>query len=65
MVENRLVDLEIRVTFQEKTIEELNEVIIDQQNQIDLLARELERVREQLRTPPTPGPVPDPLPPHY
>ena len=65
MVENRLVDLEIRVTFQERTIEELNEVIIDQQNQIDRLARELKRVQEQIRTPPAPGPIPDPLPPHY
>lgn len=36
-MENRLIDLESKLAFQDETISELNEVITDQQNQLDLL----------------------------
>ena len=39
MIEKKLEDLEVRLTYQEATIEELNQVIIKQQDQIDLLMR--------------------------
>jgi len=48
-MEERLIELETRVAFQEKTIEELNEVITKQQEQIDLLAEEIKLLTAQLR----------------
>jgi SlyX protein len=36
-MEERFVDLETRLTYQERTIEELNEVVTRQQGQIDVL----------------------------
>ncbi|OGQ94716.1 MAG: hypothetical protein A2521_11510 [Deltaproteobacteria bacterium RIFOXYD12_FULL_57_12] len=67
MEKKRLTELEIRVTFQEKLIEELNEVLIKQQSQLDCLQKDLDAVREQLRLLPfTLAPSgDDPLPPHY
>lgn len=37
MNEERLVNIETKIAFQEHTIKELNEVICEQQNQIDKL----------------------------
>jgi SlyX protein len=44
----RLTELEVRVAFQEKTIQDLNEVVTDQQRQIDRLTRELEAIKSRL-----------------
>jgi SlyX protein len=44
----RLTELEMRVAFQEKTIQDLNEVVTDQQRQIDRLTRELEAIKSRL-----------------
>jgi SlyX protein len=44
----RLVELETRVAFQDRTIQELNEVVTRQQTRIDRLARELESVKAHL-----------------
>jgi SlyX protein len=44
----RLTELEVRVAFQEKTIQDLNEVVTDQQRRIDRLAQELEAVKSRL-----------------
>ncbi|HSW52332.1 MAG TPA: SlyX family protein [Sulfuricaulis sp.] len=44
----RLTELEVRVAFQEKTIQDLNEVVTDQQRQLDRLAQELEAVKSRL-----------------
>lgn len=44
----RLTELEVRLAFQEKTIQDLNEVVTDQQRQIDRLAQELEAVKSRL-----------------
>lgn len=66
-MEKRLDDMEIRLTFQDRTIEELNEALISQQQQIDKMQKELEVLRAQLRTLPDmlAGRDEDPLPPHY
>jgi SlyX protein len=65
--ERRLTDLEVKAAFTEDLLDRLNEVIVRQQDQIDLLTREIARLKQQ-------GPSGDPpafrslreeLPPHY
>ena len=47
-MEDRLAELETRVTFQDQTIQELNEVVTRQQAQIDRLAKEVAVLRSHL-----------------
>jgi len=47
-LEGRLVDLEIRLTHQDSTVEALNNVAIKQQQQIDRLNDELVMARQRL-----------------
>ncbi len=42
-----LVELESQVAFQEHTIEQLNEALINQQQQLDVLRLELRMLREK------------------
>jgi SlyX protein len=67
-LEKRLVDLEVKLTLTEDTVERLNEIVVRQQEQIDLLLREVGRlarergagdVESQVRQPR------DEIPPHY
>jgi SlyX protein len=44
----RLTELEVRVAFQDQTIQDLNEVVTRQQREIDRLAQELEAVKSRL-----------------
>lgn len=65
--EQRLTEIEIKLTDTEDTVDELNKQLFRQQQQIDLLAREvLELKRNQVRQP---GGAPlspeDERPPHY
>ncbi len=46
--ESRLTELEIKISFQDSTIEALNSVVSTQQNQIDLLRREIAELKAQL-----------------
>ncbi len=66
-IEQRLTELEIKAGFMEDLVEQLNQVIIRQQQQIDLLTREVGHLRQQ--TPDDGAPVfrslRDELPPHY
>lgn len=48
-MENRLVELETRVAFQEHTLQELNAVVARQQQEILHLRRELDALRTQVR----------------
>jgi SlyX protein len=67
-MEERFVDLETRLVFQERTIEELNEVVIRQQGQIDVLEEKLEAIVNHIRegASPVQGDARDePPPPHY
>jgi SlyX protein len=66
-IEKRLTDLEIKASFGEDLLDELNQVVVRQQQQIDLLLREVSQLRRQL---PEAGAAPltragDELPPHY
>jgi SlyX protein len=65
---DRIIDLETRVAFQEKAIHTLSETLIEQQRTIDSLSRTLEVLRERLQalepTPLQPGDN-EPPPPHY
>jgi SlyX protein len=62
----RIDALEIRLTFQDATIETLNETITTQWQQIDALTRQLAELKERMREAESnaTGPVNEP-PPHY
>lgn len=66
LMESRVIDLEIRLTHQELTLQELNECIIRQQKIMDQLARQITLLQEQLRAGASVAPAADEtLPPHY
>jgi SlyX protein len=62
----RIDALEMRLTFQDETIETLNRTITDQWKQIDALTRQLAELKERLRDAEShaTGPVNE-RPPHY
>lgn len=64
---HRLTELEIKASFSDDLLEQLNQVVIRQQRQIDALAREVERLRQQLPEAGSGGfsRAGDELPPHY
>ena len=67
-MKERLTELEVRVAFQEKTIQDLNEVVTRQQREIDRLAKELEAVKSRLNGLATSMVIPqedEKPPPHY
>jgi len=49
-MDNRLIELETRLAFQDNTLQELNDVVVRQQREIDTITRELEALKAQLRT---------------
>jgi SlyX protein len=66
-IDQRLMDLEIKASFTEDLVEQLNQTIFRQQEQIDALLREVSRLRMQT---PDGGSgsfrsLRDELPPHY
>lgn len=69
--EQRLTELEIKLSFTEDALDRLNEVVVRQQAQIDLLTRELLALRSQAsQAASEPGgagfrSLRDELPPHY
>lgn len=63
--EQRLNDLEIKASYLEDTLDQLDRIIIRQQEQIDLLIRELTHLRQQAPEPGTARNLRDELPPHY
>ena len=67
LIEDRLTELEIKVSFQDDLLDKLDQIIIRQQEQIDALTREVVALRQQS---PQAGDAPqrnlrDDLPPHY
>lgn len=65
--DQRLTDLEIKLSFQEDSLDQLNATIVHQQQTIDLLVREVRHLRALM--PQDTGPrfaqAQDELPPHY
>ena len=65
--DDRITELEIKASFTEDLVEQLNQVVIRQQAQIDLLIREVMELKRQ--APGEGGPalrsLRDELPPHY
>ena len=45
--DQRLTELEIKLSFAEDTIDRLNDIVVRQQQQIDLITRELLALRQQ------------------
>lgn len=66
-LEQRLTDLEIKASFHEDLLDQLNLVIVRQQQQIDALVREVSHLRQQSAQAGSSGPshARDELPPHY
>lgn len=62
----RIDALEMRLTYQDETIETLNQTITDQWRKIDALTRQLAEMKERLQQAESslPGPANEP-PPHY
>ena len=69
-VEARLTNLEIKASFTEDLVDSLNQVIVRQQQDIELLLRQLSQLREQTANSASadgvaPRNLRDELPPHY
>ena len=64
---SRLTDLEIKISFTEDMVDELNRTVFRQQQQIDLLMLQIKALREQVRTaePQEQRNLRDEIPPHY
>ena len=64
--DQRLTDLEIKASYTEDLLDQLNMALYRQQQQIDRLTRELTQMRQQM---PEDGPASrnprDEMPPHY
>ncbi|MBU3637330.1 SlyX family protein [Polynucleobacter sp. es-MAR-4] len=67
MTEDRITNLEIKLSFTEDLIDQLNQTIYKQQQQIEFLYRELKSIKEQASS--GDGAVnsspKDEIPPHY
>ena len=66
-IDRRLTDLEVKSAFAEDLLDQLNLQVARQQQQIDLLLRELAQLRQQMPEPGSGGfrSLRDELPPHY
>lgn len=67
MTEDRITNLEIKLSFTEDLIEQLNQTVYKQQQQIEFLYRELKSMKEQAGSSDAPGSrnLNDEIPPHY
>lgn len=66
-MDSRITELEIKISYTEDLVEELNRTVFRQQQQIDLLAKELRNLREQFQNnqPQEFRSLRDEIPPHY
>jgi SlyX protein len=63
-MEERIVELEIRYTHQQRMLEELSEVVLEQGRALERLGRELETLRGRVEAGSEEEPANEP-PPHY
>jgi SlyX protein len=66
-IDDRLTELEIKASFSEDLLDQLNLIIVRQQQQIDQLSRELGHLRQLSADNSLGGPrnLTEDLPPHY
>ncbi|WKB55514.1 SlyX family protein [Eleftheria terrae] len=66
-LEDRVTDLEIKTSFTEDLVDHLNQTVVRQQQQIDLLMREIAHLRQQQAdgSGAAPRSLREELPPHY
>lgn len=66
-IDQRLIELEIKASFTEDLLEQLDQVVIRQQAQIDLLIREIANLRQSSTDGGVGAPrsLRDELPPHF
>ena len=65
-LEARITELEIRSSEQDKTIAELNDVVLQQWRKIDRLERRLAKLTEEMQAlGEAKSNAPEPQPPHY
>ncbi|MBU4611285.1 SlyX family protein [Achromobacter sp. GG226] len=66
-LERRLTELEIKASFADDLLEQLNQTIFRQQRQIEQLARELASLRDQVSDvdPSRQASLREQIPPHY
>lgn len=64
--DERLIELEIRLTHQQTTIDELNSTVYEQWQVIEKLTKELEQIKQRLKAA-QPSDIEDVpyIPPHY
>ena len=61
--DDRIVDLEIRMSFLERHLEEIDKVVLEVRDQLDAFQRELASLRQQQLG--EAGKLEDEVPPHY
>ena len=64
-MEERLTELEIKISFMEDQVDALNTLLYRQQQQMDLMIGELRGLREQVNQPNEAHNLRDEIPPHY
>ena len=65
-LERRIKDLEIRLTFQDELVRQLDEVVQSQSARIDQLMQEVHALREQVnQNPAEEAPMEEQVPPHW
>lgn len=64
-LQDRVLELEVKAAYQERTIEELHEVVLELRKEIEALRREFEALRSEAQSSEKPiGPANE-APPHY
>ncbi|MBV8758494.1 MAG: SlyX family protein [Deltaproteobacteria bacterium] len=64
-MDERLTDLEIKVAYQDKTIADLEALVRGFGVRLDQMARELEQLKNAVKSPEVPLGPPTEKPPHY
>jgi SlyX protein len=66
-MQNKIIELETKVAFQEDMIQALNRTVAEQQQELVELKRDLEELETQLRSlaPALSSAITDDTPPHY
>lgn len=64
-VTEQFIDIEVKLAFQERLIRELDALVRELHNRVDTQQRELEQLKQTLRSGEPPQGPPTEKPPHY